>query len=186
MPRPAGDVHHRVQEHLAPAVNAQGQRLHDADVGKLVHDQRRQKVALGKDQPAGVQIAERLAVVVGLLHAAVKEVAVDGLVVPREHAQGDHGGGVVVGAAQEPAARGVHVHDVPGLGARLHPVDVAAENPGVAHLDAPLARGLQVSFWHGFSSGRMQVARAARFYAPLYRVFLPLHKGVRRREGRDF
>ena len=161
----AGDVHDRVAENILVAVDAQRQRLHHADIGKFIDDQCGQEVTLAVDQTAGIEVAEVLAVIVGALHAGIEKVPVNRLVLASEHAQRDHGSGIIIRAAEKFAAGGVQINHVAGLGAGFHAVNVAAKNPRMAHFHAAFLGGFEISFRHDvLSSGSVGCGR----------IFLPV------------
>ena len=137
---------------LLPLLNAQAQRLHDQVVAELVHDQAGQKVALGKDQAAAGRVAEQLAVVPGLLHAAAEEGLIHRLVVRGQHAQGNLALGVVKRPAQVGVVTGNDVHHVARLEAALDPLNVGGEYPRVSGTNAALARLAKYGLGHEKSS----------------------------------
>ena len=120
-------------------VHALVEGLDDEVVAIAIHDQGGQEVGFAVDDAVGVGVVDDgAAVLLGGAEALQIEIAADLFDLPREHADGDLGGGAVVRRAEGAAALVGDLDGLAGLGAvAVH--DVAGEDPRVAGGD-PVGR----------------------------------------------
>ncbi len=145
----AGELGERVEDRIAPALDAGSEELRHQHVGVAVDDEARQSVGFGMDQAHRVAVlrrGQRLAYGERAQHAIAEERRVDLFRrIEGPHARADLRGGAVGSARNHlPGAR-AHIDCVAGLRTAAHALDRAGEKPWVATAQRFLATCLEVN-----------------------------------------
>src|SRR5512143_873591 len=118
-------------------IDASGRRLDNERVGVFVHDQPWEAVAFTEDRAEGIAESQHRPKLTRRRNLLPKEPAVNLLLSSRKNSHGDQRVRVDITAAEEPARKVQHIHDLSGREFSNRLQEFVAEHPGVSAQDAP-------------------------------------------------
>ena len=125
-------IHQRVDNGLLVFFHTQAQALHAQHAAKAIHNQRGQAIRFGVYQTAGTHIGKQPPVFHRAMNARADEISVDALIPEGHKSQRNLRLRIIEGAAQHTAARTFDRYHIARLPGARHPIDIAAEHPGIA------------------------------------------------------